>query len=138
MVRTALVKSVSLPLDWSIEKLLDGFYQQMTSWVSYIVLIAGIILLGIGVFQLVKKFSSGGQGGGVSWVMIIIMLLVGGVLVGGGLNFVFKLTSGAQNTIEDMGNTGNTKQNKKGGGSNDLKTILFSDGTEVTLPDSGD
>lgn len=138
MVKTALVKAVSQPLEWSIEQLLDGFYKQMTSWVSYIVLIAGIVLLGIAVFQLVKKFSSGGQGGGMSWVLIIIMGLVGGVLVAGGLNFVFKLTSGAKDSIDEMGNTGQKSQDKKGGGSSDLKTILFSDGTVVTLPDTGD
>lgn len=128
--------AISVPLaGWSIENLLDGFYQQMTSWVSYIVLIAGIILLGVGVFQLVKKFTSGGQGGGLSWVMIIIMLLVGGVLVAGGLNFVFKLTKSAKSSIDSMGISGKENQKKSGGITDDtINTILLPDGMTVILP----
>ena len=122
-----------LPFDgWSLDQLLSGAYDKMLNWVGYIILIIGIILLGIAVFQLLKKFGSGGQGG-MSWVLIIIMACVGGALLGGGINFVYKLTKGTQSTIEDMGKKGgdnNKAGDGKNGGAGELKTIILDDGSE--------
>ena len=68
-------------------------------------------------------------------VMIIIMLLVGGVLVAGGLNFVFKLTKSAKSSIDNMGQSGKEGQKKSGGIQGDeIKTILLPDGMTVILP----
>lgn len=133
-----------LPFDgWSLDQFLSGAYDKMLSWVGYIILIVGIILLGIGVFQLLKKFGSGGQGG-MSWVLIIIMMCIGGALMGGGISFVYKLTKGTQSTIEGMGNTGKDNTEKKSGAGDTLSIILdddsecdsftLSDGTSVTIP----
>ena len=122
-----------LPFDgWSLDQLLSGAYNKMLNWVGYIILIIGVILLGIAVFQLLKKFGSGGQGG-MSWVLIIIMACVGGALLGGGINFVYKLTKGTQSTIEDMGKKGGEDKNSgtgKNGGAGELKTIILDDGSE--------
>lgn len=117
-----------LPFDWSLDQLLSGAYSKMLNWVGYVILIIGIILLGIAVFQLLKKFGSGGQGG-MSWVVIIIMACVGGALMGGGIKFVYDLTKGAQSTITNMGNTGEDGKNKNGG-AGALETIILDDGSE--------
>ena len=133
-----------LPFDgWSLDQFLSGAYDKMLSWVGYIILIVGIILLGIGVFQLLKKFGSGGQGG-MSWVLIIIMMCIGGALMGGGISLVYKLTKGTQSTIEGMGNTGTDNAQKKNGAGDTLSIILdddsecdsftLSDGTTIVIP----
>ena len=117
-----------LPFDWSLDQLLSGAYNKMLNWVGYIILIAGVILLGIAIFQMAKKFGSGGQGG-MSWVLIIIMACVGGALMGGGIKFVYDLTKGAQTTITNMGNAGDSDGNKNGG-AGALQTIILDDGSE--------
>jgi hypothetical protein len=117
-----------LPFDWSLDQLLSGAYNKMLNWVGYIILIIGVILLGIAIFQLLKKFGSGGQGG-MSWVLIIIMACVGGALMGGGIKFVYDLTKGAQSTITNMGNAGEDDKNKNGG-AGALQTIILDDGSE--------
>ena len=133
-----------LPFDgWSLDQFLSGAYDKMLSWVGYIILIVGAILLGIGVFQMLKKFGSGGQGG-MSWVLIIIMLCVGGALMGGGISFVYKLTKGTQSTIESMGGAGSNNSSQKNGAGDTLSIILddgsegdsftLSDGTSVIIP----
>ncbi len=146
------VQNFMLPLadeassGWSLDKLLSGTYNKLLMWVGYIILIVGVILLGIAVFQMLKKFGSGGQGG-MSWVTVIIMACVGGALMGGGIKFVYDLTKGAKDTIEDIGDGGKSGvDNNLKKGTGELKTIILtddgigidgfilSDGTSVTIP----
>lgn len=75
--------------------------------VRYLVIIAGVVAIGAGVFQIVKGFVSGGKGQ-VNWGMAVGCLLVGGALTVGGISWVAKIAAGGKNEIDNAGTTGGT------------------------------
>ena len=54
----------------------------LATWGNWIILILGIAMIIVGVYQLAKALISHGKGQPPNWFIIIGLLLVGGLLVG--------------------------------------------------------
>jgi hypothetical protein len=65
--------------------------------------IAGLILVIVAIVFIAKKFLGNGQGQEKSWVIIVLMLIIGGALLTGGFVFIANIASGGQKTIEELG-----------------------------------
>lgn len=89
--------------NWSLDNFLDNVITKGQSWGSLFTVIAGLVLVIVGIWKLVQGLTSGGKSQ-VSWPTVIIMLVLGGMLAfTGGWNLVKKITGGAGGTLEDMG-----------------------------------
>lgn len=68
-----------------------------------VVALAGLILLGIGAVNLVRKIASP-EKTRTGWPMIVLSIIVGGALgLGGGWALMQSIGSGGERTIRDMG-----------------------------------
>lgn len=96
---------------WSVTSLLAGGAQTLQTWGALILFILGCAAIIAGIYKLVTGLVSHGQKQ-TSWVVVILLILVGGVLtVGSALNawqFVAGTVAGTGfKTLDDLG-TGNT------------------------------
>lgn len=96
---------------WSVTSLLAGGAQTLQTWGALILFILGCAAIIAGTYKLVTGLVSHGQKQ-TSWVVVILLILVGGVLtVGSALNawqFVAGTVAGTGfKTLDDLG-TGNT------------------------------
>ncbi len=66
-----------------------------------LMIIAGIVLVIIAVFQIVRGLAGGGRGQ-VNWVMSIACLLIGGMLLVGGWNMAAGFAAIGKDTVEEM------------------------------------
>lgn len=93
--------------NWTIGNFLSNLFTQGSTWVNYIIVILGVVLLGMAVYRLVTKLLSKGGGQEVSWFKIIGMFGVGAVLFGfgvsGGLSGIQGYGDIVGNTIGDLG-----------------------------------
>lgn len=71
-----------------------------------IVTLIGLIILIVAVVFIAKKFLGNGQRDDKSWLIIVVMLLVGGAFITGGITFIMNISSGGQKTVEDLGTGG--------------------------------
>ncbi len=94
-------------LGFDIGSFFSNLTEKAKEWGGYFVAFLGVALLVIGVVQIVKGFASHGKGQ-VNWLMTIGMILVGGFLIGSGLNLtgIIKLAQVGNDTIEQLGNGG--------------------------------
>lgn len=96
--------------NWSMDKFLENVISKLQGWGSAIVIIIGLIMVIIGLFQLFKGLSSGGRSQ-VNWVVVILLLLLGGALAfTGGWSLVKNITGGGGQTLSDLGNAMITAQ----------------------------
>lgn len=86
---------------FNINGILKGAAHSMTTWMRYIVLIIGLVIMGIGIFKLAKSFMNHGKGQ-TSWALAIICIFVGGALAIGGFKFLTKVASGGEQTLKDL------------------------------------
>lgn len=114
MSNTAIVEKVAadqpiagLPAaDWD----LLSFFTNAESYGRLIgaglVTLLGLIILIVAAVFIAKKFLGNGQRDDKSWLIIVVMLLVGGAFLVGGLGFITNIASGGQKTFEDLGTGG--------------------------------
>ncbi len=92
---------------------LGSFFSNLTEkskeWGGYFVAFLGVVLLVWGIVSIVKAFVSHGRGQ-VNWLMCIGMILVGGFLIGSGLNLtgIIKIAQVGNDTIDKLGGGGGT------------------------------
>lgn len=77
----------------NIGTILQNLSHNMASWGNIIVLILGIAMLIVGVYQLAKALISHGKGQPPNWFVIIGLLLIGGLLIGTSLGDVANLVN---------------------------------------------
>lgn len=102
----------------TLGNLVSGVPNVLKTYVGPITIAVGIIAVIIGVIQLVRYITSKSNGGGqgrVSIVFAIILIIFGGACAWGGSQFAKQLSSGGQNTIEDISNNGNGGSGAKAG-----------------------
>lgn len=92
-------------LDFDILSFLGNATEYVKKIGSYVVILAGFIMIIVAIVQIAKGLASGGKGQ-VNWVMSIGCLLVGGALAFGGWTMVTNIANGGQQTIKQMGATG--------------------------------
>lgn len=89
--------------NWSIESFLANLRNTLDRWFGLIVLILGIIMLFVGIYQIARGLMGKGNGQ-TNWLLTMLLVLVGGLFsVAGGWNLYKKAASGAYGSFEDMG-----------------------------------
>lgn len=86
---------------------LGSFFKNLTSvgetWGGYFIMFLGMILVIVAIIQLVKAFLQHGRGQS-NWLMIALMILVGGYLFATGFNGVKTFADFGQQTLKDIAN----------------------------------
>lgn len=91
--------------NFSIDKLIENTIGKLSYWGSGLVIIFGLIMVIVGIYQLFKGLSSGGKSQ-VNWVVVVLLILIGGALAfTGGWSLVQKVAGGGAKTIEGLGGT---------------------------------
>lgn len=63
----------------------------------------GVILLIVATVFIFKKLTGNGQGNEKSWVIIVVMILIGGAMSFGGYTLISQVASGGQKTVQELG-----------------------------------
>ena len=108
-MQNVLLKLQTISMDWSLEQVLMNLKNQAKVWGSGIVMVLGVFMIIVAVYQIAKGFMSGGHGQ-TNWVMSLLCLLVGGIFLSGGWSIVSDISKGAGDSIEKIGT-----DNKNGG-----------------------
>lgn len=100
-----------------IKDILQNFANSLGTWGNIIVLILGIAMVIVGVYQLAKALISHGKGQPPNWFVIIGLLLIGGLLIGTSLGDVSKLvqTGDADQILNENVDSGGQSQMGDGG-----------------------
>ena len=88
---------------WSISGLLKAFRQSVTGYVQIIIVAVGVVMVGVGVYQIAKNLISHGKGQ-TNWVVTAALIMVGGMLMlSGGWTVLEDIGTGSKNTLDNMG-----------------------------------
>lgn len=98
----------ALSADWKISDFIASAQVSIMSYVQVIILIIGVVMVGVGIYQVAKNLISHGKGQ-TNWVVTIALIVIGGTLM---------LTSG-WSVIKDVGNGVSGSLKSMGEGSND-------------------
>lgn len=102
MVKT-LLTTAALSANWSFGKMLGAFQQTALNYVKIIAMIVGIVMVGVGIYQIAKNLISHGKGQ-TNWVITFLLILVGGTLaLSTGWDVVGNLVNGGKETLDSMG-----------------------------------
>ena len=100
----ALTNMLRLSMDWDLTSFLDNSKEQLQTWGGALIMIIGVVMIIVAIFQIAKKFISPQSAPG-GWAGPIVCLIVGGALLAGGWTFVSNIAQGGKKTIEDLGST---------------------------------
>ena len=75
----------------TLAQILQNVANSLGQWGNIIILILGIAMIIVGVYQLAKALITHGKGQPPNWFIIIALLLVGGLLIGSSLGGVVQL-----------------------------------------------
>jgi hypothetical protein len=98
----------------SIAEMLDAFAQTLGTWGNIIILILGIAMIIVGVYQLAKALISHGKGQPPNWFIIIGLLLIGGLLIGTSIGGVADMTNVPDVSNIMNGNAGTANSDASG------------------------
>ena len=90
---------------WTLEGFLSNFIESARTWACGFVMLFGIFLIVVSVYQLVKAITGGGKGQPANWAFIIAGFAVGGICLSGGWNLITGVSKGVGTSIENMGNS---------------------------------
>ena len=77
---------------------------KVQTWGSAFIMLIGAIMLIVAVVFLCVKFMTHGRGGqSMSWVMLVVMILIGGFLMVSGFQGVTKFADIGTATLESLG-----------------------------------
>ena len=89
-------------MDFTIDGFLNNLASQGALWVSAIVTLVGLVMMGFGIFKVGKGFVS--DRAQTNWVMAIGAIVLGGALAaGGGFGLLQTMSSGVLNEVNQMG-----------------------------------
>lgn len=91
-------------MEFSINQFLSNLKVQGTDWVSWIVILVGLAMMGFGIFKVGKGFIS--DRAQTNWVMAIGAIILGGALAVGGITILQGMSSGVLNEVNQMGGGG--------------------------------
>lgn len=111
--------------NWTISGFLSALQKSALNYVKIIILIVGIVMVGVGIYQVAKNLISHGKGQ-TNWVITALLIIVGGTLMlGTGWGVIKNISNGSSKTLDDMGkgtaDDGNSVVND---GGNNL-TVIF-------------
>lgn len=89
-------------LSWDIGTFLQNATKTIKQWGSYLIILIGVVLIIVSIWQIAKGLISHGKGQ-TNWAVAIIMLIIGGALMAGGFGLVSTIASGGGQTINELG-----------------------------------
>ena len=91
---------------WAVGTFLNNLNKSIFKWGQTLVVIIGIVMVIVGVFNIAKGLMSGGKTQ-VNWVINILLFFIGGALAfSGGWNLVQDISAGGYSTLQELGNEG--------------------------------
>ena len=88
--------------NWSIANFLTNATSAIQNWGSLVIILIGVVMIIVAVYQIAKGLISHGKTQ-TNWAVAILLLLIGGVFMAGGFQFVANIAQGGKTTIEDLG-----------------------------------
>lgn len=98
---SSIVNGLSSFAMFSIDTFLSSLSTNGENWVSLIVVLVGLAMMGFGIFKVGKGFIS--DRAQTNWVMAIGAIILGGALAAGGLFLLRDMSSGVLNEVNQMG-----------------------------------
>ena len=97
----------TLALDWTITGFLTGATTQLRTWGGLIMMLVGVVMVIVAVWQIASGLISHGKKQ-TNWVVAVLLLLIGGALASfGAANdawaWVSKISGGGKQTIDSLG-----------------------------------
>ena len=116
----------ALSADWTISNFIASAQVSIMSYVQVIILIVGVVMVGVGIYQVAKNLISHGKGQ-TNWVVTIALIVIGGTLMlTSGWSVIKDVGNGISGSLKNMGEGSNDKisnsQVDQGGG---LASIIF-------------
>lgn len=116
----------ALSADWKISDFIASAQVSIMSYVQVIILIVGVVMVGVGIYQVAKNLISHGKGQ-TNWVVTIALIVIGGTLMlTSGWSVIKDVGNGVSGSLKNMGEGSNDKisnsQVDQGGG---LASIIF-------------
>ena len=93
----------------SIGEILKNATSTLGNWGGILITLIGVILIIWGGVQIAKGFMAHGKGN-TNWLVVILMIVVGGAFVAGGMSTLNLIGEMGQSSVEDLmnGSTTNT------------------------------
>lgn len=96
-------------LAWDITSFLTNSATQLRTWGGLIMILIGVIMIIVAVYQIATGLMSHGKKQ-TNWVVAILLLLIGGALASfaganDAWNWVGNIAEGGKTTIDDLGST---------------------------------
>ncbi len=91
---------------WSITGFLTNLNSSLFKWGQILVVIIGIVMVIVGVFNIAKGLMSGGRAQ-TNWVINLLLFFLGGALAfTGGWSLVQDIAHGGYSTLQELGDGG--------------------------------
>jgi uncharacterized membrane protein YidH (DUF202 family) len=93
-----------VPAAWDLGSFLQNATATLKQWGGYLIMLMGVVAVVIGVVKAVTGLMSHGKKD-TNWLVVAVLIIVGGALLVGGWGFVATISGGGQKTILDLGST---------------------------------
>ena len=99
----AISATTTTTTDWTIGGFLSALQASAANYVKIIILIIGLVMVGVGIYQVAKNLISHGKGQ-TNWVVTALLIIVGGTLMlNSGWTVIGNIAKGGSQTLNDMG-----------------------------------
>ena len=112
---------------WSLQNLFQNAQTMVKSLGGALLALLGIIMVVVAGVKIAKGLMGGQNSPPPNWIMIIVLLVVGGAFAATGITLISKLASGGASQIEELG--------KKGGSGSDIIIEVPDSFMDSGLPD---
>lgn len=92
----------AVTMDWDIGTFLQNATSTIKNWGGLIIILIGVVMVIAAVWKAAHGLMSHGKTQ-TNWVIVIILLVLGGAFMVGGFTFVSHIASGGKKTLEDLG-----------------------------------
>lgn len=100
--QTGIIKNDS----WSLQNLFQNAQTMVKSLGGALLALLGIIMVVVAGVKIAKGLMGGQNSPPPNWIMIIVLLVVGGAFAATGITLISKLASGGASQIEELGTSG--------------------------------
>lgn len=95
-----------MAMAWDLGTFLQNATETIKTWGNYLIILIGVIMVIISVYQIAKGLMSHGKGQPTNWFVAAALLIVGGAFMVGGFTWVSGIASSGKDTIDDLGGAG--------------------------------
>lgn len=89
--------------EWDLGTFLKNATSTIQTWGGAFVILIGVIMIIVGIYKIAKGLISHGKGQPPNWVISIALIIVGGALTVGGLDWVMTIAGDQRKTIDELG-----------------------------------